>query len=171
MLRQLFRRPVERDTIAPLYRLIVGQARRPEWYREGGVPDTVDGRFDMVASVLALVLLRFENEGPDTRAAQALLTETFVDDMDGTLRQMGIGDLMVGKHVGRMMGALGGRLATYRAALDGDGDLDEAVRRNIFRDEAAAPAKVAYVTNAFKALWNVILGTNYPILLDGQLRT
>jgi cytochrome b pre-mRNA-processing protein 3 len=48
-----------------------------------GVPDTTDGRFDMVASVLSLVLLRLEREGPETRQAQALLAETFVEDMDG----------------------------------------------------------------------------------------
>ena len=66
--------------MTPLYSAIVVEARRPDWYR-AGVPDTIDGRFDMVASVLSLVLLRLEREGPEPRSSQTLLTETFVDDM------------------------------------------------------------------------------------------
>ena len=79
------------------------------------MPDTLDGRFDMIAAILALVLLRLEAEGEAGRGPSVLLTEIFIDDMDGTLRQIGIGDYVVGKHVGRMMGALGGRLAAFRA--------------------------------------------------------
>ena len=94
----------------PLYAAIVAQARAPDWYVAGAVPDTIDGRFDMVATVLALVLLRLEAE-PAGLAASARLTEQFVTDMDGQLREIGIGDVVVGKHMGRMMGALGGRLA------------------------------------------------------------
>lgn len=168
MLGQLFKRASPRDAMAPLYRAIVAEARQPRWYREGGVPDSVDGRFDMVASVLALVLLRLEDEGLTTRDNQTLLTEAFVDDMDGTLRQMGIGDLMVGKHVGRMMGALGGRLTAYRQAFAG-GDLSDAVRRNIFRDEAADPGHVGYVTAELLGLRLVIAGTPSRALIKGHL--
>lgn len=155
--------------MAPLYAAIVAQARVPDWYREGGVPDTTDGRFDMVASVLALVLLRLEREGDATKQAQVLLAETFVDDMDGALRQMGIGDLMVGKHVGRMMGALGGRLTAYREALGGDGDLHLVVRRNIFRDEAADASHVAHVEHALCALAARIDATPPEQLLAGRI--
>ena len=80
------------------------------------MPDTIDGRFDMIAAILALVLLRLEAEGEAGRDPSVLLTEIFIDDMDGTLRQIGIGDYVVGKHVGRMMSALGGRLAAFRDA-------------------------------------------------------
>src|SRR4051794_41844986 len=73
----------------------------------------------MVAAVTALVLLRLEAEGEGGRAPAVLLTETFIDDMDATLRQVGIGDYVVGKHVGRMMSALGGRLAALCGARGG----------------------------------------------------
>jgi len=122
----------ERDALAPLYKAVVAEARRPDWYRQGRVPDTLDGRFDMVAAVLSLVLLRLEEEGDAGRAPSAHLTELFVEDMDGQLRERGIGDIVVGKHVGRMMGALGGRLGAFREAFAA-ADLDAAIERNIYR--------------------------------------
>ncbi|WP_204310223.1 ubiquinol-cytochrome C chaperone family protein, partial [Enterobacter cloacae] len=72
------------------------------------------------------------------------LTEVFIDDMDGQLRQIGIGDIVVGKHVGKMMGMLGGRLGAYREALAAGG-FDEALVRNLYRGEAPAPAALAHV--------------------------
>ena len=74
-------------------------------------------------------------EGDKARTNSVLLTESFIDDMDSSLRQIGIGDFVVGKHVGRLMGALGGRLDAYRSALAGEGALGDAVRRNVFRDD------------------------------------
>jgi len=170
LLRQLFCRPAGHQEMAPLYRAIVAEARQTAWYAEGAVPDTTDGRFDMVASVLALVLLRLEREGDATRRAQALLAETFVDDMDGELRQMGIGDLMVGKHVGRMMGALGGRLTAYRGAFDGQSDLADAVRRNMFRDEGADANSVAFVEERLRGLRARIEAAGLGTLLAGEFQ-
>ena len=117
-----------------LYARIVAAARDPHWYVAGGVPDTIDGRFDMIAALLALVMLRLEADGGSSRAAVAALAECFVDDMEGSLRQIGIGDLVVGKHVGRMMSALGGRLGAFRDALTEGDDLMAPVRRNIFHE-------------------------------------
>ncbi|MGN6123642.1 MAG: ubiquinol-cytochrome C chaperone family protein, partial [Sphingomonas oligoaromativorans] len=108
---------VDADAFAPLYASVVAQARLPHWYRDGAVPDTIDGRFDMVSTVLALLLLRLETLGEPARESSARVTELFISDMDGQLRQRGIGDLVVGKHVGRMMSQLGGRLTAYREGL------------------------------------------------------
>lgn len=139
LLARLLGRGPRRDPgLTALYAAIVAAARDPGWYREGGVPDTLDGRFDMVAAVLALVLLRLEAEGQAGAEPAARLTEIFVDDMDGQLRQQGIGDIVVGKHVGRMMGALGGRLTAYRAGLAGEAALDAALVRNLYRGKAPA---------------------------------
>lgn len=137
-LQNIFGEKKERARWAPLYRAIVARARDPFWYREGGVPDTLDGRFDMVAALTALVLLRLEALGETGRAPGVLLTELFVEDMDSTLRQIGIGDYVVGKHVGRMVGALGGRLAAFR-----NGDFEAAVRRNLFHDSPPSDEAVA----------------------------
>ncbi len=104
------------DEALPLYTAVVQRARAEHWYRDGQVPDTVDGRFDMIAAVLALVMLRMESE-PSGGEPAARLAERFVDDMDGQLRELGIGDIIVGKHIGRMMSMLGGRLGAYRDGL------------------------------------------------------
>ena len=117
-----------------LYQRIVSAARHPHWYVAGGVPDTIDGRFDMIAALLALVMLRLEADGGPSRSAVAALAECFVDDMEGSLRQIGIGDLVVGKHVGRMMSALGGRLGAFRDALGEGDDLTAPILRNIFHE-------------------------------------
>ena len=131
-LQRIFGRGDRRKAYEPLYRAIVALARDPAWYRDGQVPDTIDGRFDMLAAVTALVLLRLEAEGEAAREASALLTETFVADMDASLRQIGIGDYVVGKHIGRLMGALGGRLGALREAQERG--LEAFAIRNIFHE-------------------------------------
>ena len=71
------------ETALPLYNAIVARAREPHWY-EAGVPDTVDGRFDMIATILAFVLLRLEDD-PAAAEASARLTERYEVGRDGTL--------------------------------------------------------------------------------------
>ncbi|HEX8366070.1 MAG TPA: ubiquinol-cytochrome C chaperone family protein [Allosphingosinicella sp.] len=167
-LTRIFGGRTERAALGPLYRAVVERARDPFWFREGGVPDTIDGRFDMLASLLALVLLRMEQEGGGARRAGVLLTETFIDDMDGTVRQMGIGDHVVGKHVGRMMSALGGRLAAYREARD-EAAFAAAVRRNVFRDAPVAEAAPERVARRLAACRDALGAVAYPDLLEGKL--
>lgn len=150
-----------------LYAAIVERARAPHWYVEGAVPDTVDGRFDMIAAVLAMVLLRLEDD-PLGPAPSAHLAEQFVDDMDGQLRQIGIGDIVVGKHVGRMLGMLGGRLGAYRDGLS-DGNLDAAIVRNVYRGEPPEPAALAHVRDGLVALHRALAAMPTPALLNGTL--
>ncbi len=139
-----------------LYRAIVVAAREPDWYLAGSVPDTVDGRFDAVALVLALVLLRLEREGDAGGARQfsADLTERFIADMDGSLRELGIGDPTVGKQVGKMVSALGGRLGAYRDALSEPptADLGDALARNLYRGAVVDPAAVDWAARRVRAL-------------------
>lgn len=158
----------KRDEAAlPLYRAVVARARAPHWYLDGGVPDTVDGRFDMVAAVLAVVLLRLETE-PAAADASARLTERFVEDMDGQLREIGIGDIVVGKHIGRMMAMLGGRLGAYRDGFAG-GDLRPALVRNLYRGEAPAEAQVAHVAAALGQLRAKLASLPLAAILDGAV--
>ena len=100
--------------------------------------------FDAITMVLCLVLLRMESD-PALIEPSARLTELFVNDMDGQLRESGVGDLVVGKHMGKLMGALGGRLGAYREGLaaEGDSQLAEAIARNVtLRDDADSAATV-----------------------------
>jgi len=154
------------ETALPLYTAIVARAREPHWY-EAGVPDTVDGRFDMIATVLAFVLLRLEDD-PAAAEASARLTERFVDDMDGQLREIGIGDIVVGKHIGKMMGMLGGRLGAYRTAL-AEGGLGAALVRNLWRGETPEPAALAHVEAALLALRDALAAQPTGPLLEGTL--
>ena len=143
LISRLLRTTDPRAALRPLWHRTVEISREPEWYATCGVADTVPGRFDMVTAVLSLVLLRLEQArcGAET----ALLTELFVEDMDGQLRESGVGDVVVGKHVGKLMATLGGRLGAYRAALaeDDDGALAEAVRRNVTVNEGVGPEPLA----------------------------
>jgi len=167
LISRLFRATPRRETLDPLYLAIVTAGRDPVWYRAGGVPDTIDGRFDMIAMLTALVLLRLEREEPGKEAA-ALLTELFVADMDSSLRQIGIGDYVVGKHVGRMMGALGGRLAAFRAAEDRE-TLTGAVERNVFRGAPPSPEALALVTARLDAFRTALTETALKTLVAGGL--
>lgn len=134
----------------PLYNAVVATARQPEWYLAGEVPDSLDGRFDMVALVLSLVLIRLEDAGAAQLCAD--ITERFITDMDGTLRQDGVGDQVVGKHIGRMVAALGGRLGAYRDARTDDAAFADALRRNLWRGAAPNDDAVAWVVAAARRL-------------------
>ncbi len=158
--------PPETKALDALWQRIVAVARNPRWYRDGRVPDTIDGRFDMVALVLSLVLVRLEQAGDGI--AQVQLTERFVDDMDGNLRQQGIGDVVIGKHVGKMMGALGGRLGAYRAALEPSGDLEAALARNLYRG-AADEAGLVFAAAETRRLAAAIAAVPADRLLAGEL--
>ena len=142
--------PDPREARRPLWNAVVASARAPHWYLAGQVPDTLDGRFDMVSLVLTLVLHRIDDD-PDQALAGVELTELFVADMDGQMRQIGFGDMVVGKQVGRMVGALGGRLGAYRAP-DGSAALEEALVRNLWRGKAPLAEGLAHVMAAVAAL-------------------
>ncbi|MBM6576320.1 ubiquinol-cytochrome C chaperone family protein [Microvirga sp. SRT01] len=156
-----------RDEALPLYNAVVARARQPHWYVEGAVPDTVDGRFDTIAAVLSMVLIRLERE-PAGAEPSARLTERFVDDMDAQLRQIGIGDITVGKHIGKMMAALGGRLGAYRDTVAGP-PFEEALVRNLYRGEAPAPAALAHVTFELRALLDGLGDVPIARMLAGEL--
>lgn len=155
--RKLFRpAPDPREARRPLWQAVVAAARAPHWYEQGQVPDTLDGRFDMVSLVLALVLHRID-EDPNHVRAGVELTELFVADMDGQMRQIGFGDMVVGKQIGRMVGALGGRLGAYHAA-DGSKELRDALIRNLWRGHAPSDDAVDTVMARVTAL-RTALGT------------
>ena len=125
-----FRRNRAEEAAEPLYLAVVRQARRPEFYQQLGVPDTLDGRFEMLALHAFLLLRRLKREAPGI--AQAL-ADRFIEDMDASLREMGAGDLGVGRRVKAMAQGLYGRIGAYDAALEGEGRaLQEALERNVF---------------------------------------
>ena len=159
LLSRIFGKPVDdRAHVRPLWHRIVEVAREPRWYAEMGVADTVPGRFDAVTLVLALVLLRMEREQaliePSVR-----LTELFVDDMDGQLRQSGVGDLVVGKRMGKLMSVLGGRLGALRDALpQGEDAVAEVIARNVTLVEGVDGKSLAAETVALARYLDTLTG-------------
>lgn len=136
----------DRTPVRPLWHRVVEIARERQWYADCGIEDSVAGRFDAITLVLSLVLLRMERE-ESLRLPLARLTELFVEDMDGQLRQSGVGDLVVGKHIGRLMSTLGGRLGALREALpQGDDALVPALERNVTLVAGADAGRLARET-------------------------
>ena len=133
MILSLFKRKASRNSVRAVYGAIVAAARHPKPYAEWGVPDTVDGRYDMIVLIAVVVLDRLGSGGESAQDfAQGLTDEVFAD-MDRSLREMGVGDLSVGKKVRRMAEVFYGRARAYKPAIQA-GDVTElagALYRNV----------------------------------------
>jgi cytochrome b pre-mRNA-processing protein 3 len=138
-----FRKPrlPPRGTIETIYGMIVTQAREPFFYRHLGVPDTVNGRFDLVVLHLWMVLRRFRRPAERADLGQALF-DRFCEDLDANLREMGVGDLSVPKRMRAFGEAFYGRAAAYDLALtEGQEALAQAMCRNILNGEGIEKAR------------------------------
>jgi cytochrome b pre-mRNA-processing protein 3 len=146
-----FRKPRKplRSTIEAIYGMIVTQAREPLFYRNLGVRDTVNGRFDMLVLHLWIVLRRLRPMESGAVMSQALF-DRFCEDMDANLREMGVGDLTVPKRMQAFGEAFYGRTAAYDLAISqGPEQLAQALSRNILDGEQIENAgRIAYYTEA-----------------------
>ncbi len=142
--RNPFRSTSTEGPVRDAYAAIVGQARAPWFYRDLGVPDTPDARFEMVALHAYLVMRRLSGEDEAAAGfAQSLFDLMFID-MDENLREMGVGDLAVGKRIRKLAEGFYGRVASYDEALD-DADrpaLVAALTRNVHRAQPTPEADV-----------------------------
>ena len=138
-----FRKPRAplRGTIEAIYGMIVTQAREPSFYRDLGVPDTVNGRFDLLVLHLWMVLRRLRSLEAGADLSQALF-DHFCDDMDANLREMGVGDLTVPKRMQAFGEAFYGRSAAYDLALAaGTEPLAQSLCKNILDGEGIEAAR------------------------------
>jgi cytochrome b pre-mRNA-processing protein 3 len=120
-----------------LFDAVTAEARRRSWYVEGAVPDTLDGRFGVLATITALVLVRLEREGEAGESASVALTERFIEVMESEHRELGLGDPTLGKTVRKLVGMLARRTELWRGAK---GAWAEATRDSLYRgDIAEAP--------------------------------
>jgi cytochrome b pre-mRNA-processing protein 3 len=168
MLKQLFaRKPV--DPTDALYAEIVAAARQPRFYAQWGVPDTIDGRFDMLALHMFLVLDRLHRAGEGYSEFTQLLTNRFFAEMDAALREVGVGDLVVGKKVRKMAEAFYGRVTAYRAGLREDGDtLRDAIARNIYAGTDASHAQA--LANWVRAVRTSLQDQEPAAMTRGEVR-
>ena len=151
-----------------LYERVVTEARLPHWYVEGEAPDTIDGRFAVLASLLALTSVRLERGGELAQRAGIELTERFIADMDGEIRQLGIGDPSIGKQVGGMVGALGGRVGAWRRAASGEEAWNDVLIRSLYRGRAPGAAALAHGTAALRAFWDRLERADEAALAAGE---
>jgi cytochrome b pre-mRNA-processing protein 3 len=156
MLSALLGRGRRRQAVAAAYHRIVEQARDPAFFTRWGVPDTLDGRFEVLALHAFLVLNRLRAAHAETADFAQELFDTMFADLDRALREMGASDLGVGRHVKEMARGFYGRALAYERGLaGGDIALGEALQRNLFAtapEEKAAAVAAHYVRRQAAAL-------------------
>ena len=150
-----------------LFAALVGEARQPHWYVEGQVPDTLDGRFAVLATVAALATLRLERGGEGARMEAVALAERFVEAMDAEHRELGIGDPTLGRKVRKLVAALARRVELWREAIDGGG-WDAAVAESLFRDAPDADAR-AQCDAALRKVWAKLEAASDEALGEGRI--
>ncbi len=170
-MRSLFNRwRTPRNEVEPLYTALVAEARRPAWYIEGAVADTLDGRFAVLSSLVALAILRLEEGSESAVRGSVALTESFIADMDGQMREEGFGDPSIGKQVRSMVGALASRVDRWRHAHGGEIDWSDAVRFSIYRDSLPGDESAAtYSGEALRRIDEGMSGASDEALLKGVL--
>ena len=157
MLKHLFKKDPLDASSRDLYWRIVEQARQPDFYRHVGVPDSLDGRFELVILHVFMVLRRLKLAGTETADLGQHLFDILFQDMDQCLREIGVGDTGVKVRIKRMVQGFYGRVQAYDRALPASaGELEAALRRNVYGTVDAeggdVAAMAAYVRRESEAL-------------------
>ena len=168
----LSRRKSVRDAAERAYQWVVEQARNPMFFKEFGVPDTLDGRFELICLHAFLYLHRLKSEQPQSAMVSQMFFDTMFADMDRGLREMGTGDLSVGRHVKRMAQGFYGRIRAYQDGLarNDDAALSAALARNLFGtvgESAVSPAAMVDYTRSAAAQ---LADQSAVELIDGYVR-
>jgi cytochrome b pre-mRNA-processing protein 3 len=141
----LLKASASQNTVAmELYSSVVAQARQPYFYTDLAVPDTPDGRYDMIMIHAFLLLHRLKRDLPNTKEISQALFDIMFEDMDKSLREMGAGDVGIGRRIKEMAKAFYGRIAAYDEGLNRDDDsLDIALQRNVYRQSSVKNEQVS----------------------------
>ena len=131
-----FRRDNSLSDVDKVYGIVVDQSRQPIFYRELLIPDNIDGRFDILSLHMFFIFSRLKNEEQIGADFSQSLFDTMFVDMDQSLREMGVGDLSVGKRVKDMGKALLGRIEAYDKAFSAEySDIEATIVRNVYRGD------------------------------------
>lgn len=158
-----------RESADRLYLALVALAREPRFYTDLGVPDTVDGRFEMLALFVHLALRRLRREGEGTARFSQDLFDTMFADLDQSLRELGAGDLGVAPRIKRMAEGFYGRIAAYDKALDeGDAALGAVLRRNLYGTVTPDEAVLVRMAGVVRRLDAAFAGLPLEALYAGE---
>jgi cytochrome b pre-mRNA-processing protein 3 len=169
-LKRLFRGPRFQAEGRALHRQIAAQARLPVFYTSYGVPDTIDGRFEMLCLHAYALFHSLKGKGADADALAQATYDAMFADLDGSLREMGVADLGVGKRIKTMTEALNGRIKAFDSAFAADGlALDEAIRRNVYGTVAPAEGQVQAMADYLRQIRVALAAASLTDLCTGQL--
>jgi cytochrome b pre-mRNA-processing protein 3 len=165
------RRKLIRDAAEAAYQRVVEQARRPVFFAAYGVPDTLDGRFEVICLHAFLYLHRLKADRPHSAALSQAFFDTMFADLDRALREMGTGDLSVGKHVKRMARGFYGRIRAYQAGIERDDSaLTAALQRNLFGTVSGSAPRIGATAEYVRATVRELARQPGPDLLCGHVR-
>lgn len=169
MLRFLFGRLTDRPKRGQaLFDSAVAQARSPHWFAQGEVPDTIDGRFAMLATICALVSVRLESGSPDGEIASAALTERFIESMDSEHRELGLNDPGLGRRVRKLVASLERRVDEWRAAVAGERDWSETAVSSVYRGQPPRDRALEHSAQALHRLWARLCEASEEQLVEGR---
>ena len=151
-----------------LFDALVGEARQPHWYSQGQVPNTIDGRFAVLATLVALVTVRLERGGEPATRASVALAERFVESMDAEHRQLGLGDPALGKTVRKLVGALGRRVELWRQALERGDGWNEAVTDSLFHKTSPPVEALDHCRDALSGIWARLKASADAAVAEGR---
>jgi cytochrome b pre-mRNA-processing protein 3 len=151
-----------------LFDRVVEEARREHWYRQGGVPDTIDGRFAVLATVCALVTVRLETGGAAGEAQSAALTERFIEAMDSEHRELGLNDPGLGRRVRKLVGSLARRVELWRRTVGGEVAWRKAAQDSIYRGAEPDADSLAHSEKSLRALWDQLSAISGERLAEGE---
>ena len=153
---------------AALFDALTAEARLPHWFVEGAVPDTLDGRFAVLATLTALALVRLERGGEPGNRVSVALTERFIHVMESEHRELGLGDPTLGRTVRKLVGMLARRTDLWRSALAGKIDWAEAARDSLYKEDPPAEA-LAHAAGELRAFRERLDGAALGELEQGKI--
>lgn len=166
----LFKANPARQAAELAYRRVVAHARQPGFFVDGGVPDTIDGRFELICLHAFLYLRRLKREQPQSAPAGQRFFDLMFADFDRSLREMGTGDLSVGREVRRMAQSFYGRIAAYDEGLAADeAVLRAALARNLFGTAPASAVQLAAMAEYVRREAAHLDGQDAAALLAGDI--
>lgn len=152
----------------PLFNSLTKIAREPHWFIEGSVPDTLDGRFAVLASVTALMLVRLEADGEEGNLVSVALTERFIEVMESEHRELGLGDPTLGRTVRKLVGSLARRTDLWRASVDGEIEWPAAVSECLYKSDRQAHG-LEHSEDALRRLWSKLQQSTLENIEQGKL--